>query len=63
MFVILYDWSMQVAINNEDIKDLFHSASTKYKIKKYHGPPCHPNPCLNGFLCIALFDSYRCDPR
>ncbi|XP_067947805.1 agrin-like isoform X2 [Watersipora subatra] len=51
------------SFNGEEITDLYYSASNKHGVRVYSGPPCHPNPCDENFLCIPVFDSYRCDIR
>ncbi|KAF6029343.1 hypothetical protein EB796_012348 [Bugula neritina] len=51
----------RVSINGDDILDFFHSTHGQYRVKKYHGPPCHPNPCGRGTICIPLLNTYKCD--
>lgn len=53
---------LQVSVNGDDITDLFHAASVLYDVKRYNGPPCHPNPCREMHTCKPALDGYRCDP-
>ena len=51
---------MQVYENGRLVDNLMTSALTHHDVSQYEGPPCHDQPCLNGGVCVAELNDYKC---
>ncbi len=50
----------RIFINGEPIPDPIRAARKLQGVRRYRGPPCHPNPCQNGGSCSPILANFHC---
>lgn len=50
----------RLLVNGVVYPRLTEAATEQRGVTTYLGPPCHPNPCTNGGLCVPLLANFTC---
>ncbi|XP_042215091.1 agrin-like [Homarus americanus] len=50
----------RLLVNGVVYSRLTEAATEQRGVSVYIGPPCHPNPCANGGLCVPILANFSC---
>lgn len=50
----------RLLVNGVVYPRLTEAATEQREVGVYLGPPCHPNPCSSGGLCVPFLGNFSC---
>ncbi|KAG8184137.1 hypothetical protein JTE90_008916 [Oedothorax gibbosus] len=50
----------RLVLNGEVVDDLRRVAKSSQDVGPFYGPPCGPNPCRNGGMCLPQLNNFHC---